>query len=121
MTDRDDQLLQTLARRNWLILLILLFLSLPWRSLAISGGVLCGGLVAIVGFHWLHFALVRILVEPGVHPTRKFRAGYIVRLATLVAILYLLVAIVRVHPVALVAGLSVVVLNLLWTTLRRSF
>lgn len=121
MTDRDDQLLQTLARRNWLILLGLLLCSLPWRSLAVSGGVLCGGLVAILAFHWLHFALVRVLIEPGAHPTRKFRAGYIVRLATLAAILYLLVAVVRVQPVALVAGLSVVVVNLFWTTLRRSF
>ena len=120
MTNQDDQLLQTLARRNWAILGILLLLSLPWGSRAVSLGILAGGLVAIVAYHWLQFALVRILAEPGLHPAKKFRAGYIVRLAALAAVLFLLVGLFKVQPVALMVGLSVVVFNLLWTTLQRS-
>lgn len=120
MTNQDDQLLQTLARRNWATLGILVLLSLAWGSRAVSLGVLSGGLVAIVAYHWLQFALVRILAQPGMQPAKRFRAGYFVRLAALAGVLFLLVGIFKVHPVALTVGLSVVVFNLLWTTLRRS-
>lgn len=120
MTDRDDQLLQTLTRRNWLILAVLLGLSLFWRSAAVSLGVLSGGLVAIVGFLWLRHALVQALAAPNSYSAKRFQFGYVVRLAALAAALFLLIAVARVNPVGLVVGLSVVVINLFLTLLQRS-
>lgn len=119
MTVPDDQLLQTLARRNWLILAGLLAGSLLWHSAAITVGVLCGGLLAIVAYHWLHFSLLRMLSGPEHGAARRFRFGYVVRLAALAVALYLLIAVLKVHPVGLAAGLSVVVINIFWMTIQR--
>jgi hypothetical protein len=119
LTDRDEHLLGEIARRNWLVLAILVLLSLAWRSLSVTSGVLAGGLVAIGGYHWLHRSLRRLLAGSDQGAASGYKFGYVVRLATLAVVLLLLIAIVRIHPVALAAGLSTVVLNLLWTTLSR--
>ena len=119
MTAGDDQLLQTLARRNWLILAGLLAASLLWRSVTVSVGVLCGGLIAIAAYHWLHLSLVRMLASQEERASRRFRSGYVVRLAAVAAALYLLIAILKVHPIGLAVGLSVVVINIFWMTIQR--
>lgn len=120
MTEKNDEgLTGRLARRNGVVLAVLVALSLFWQSSAVTLGVLCGGGVAILSFHWLHFNLVRMFgqLDPGA--ARRFQISYLLRLATVAAVLYLLVAIVRVHPLALAAGLSVVVISLFWTTIER--
>ena len=48
-----------------------------------------------------------------------FKFAYFLRLGFIAAALYLLIAVARLHPVALAVGLSVVVVNILWTTFRR--
>jgi len=119
--DQDEQLLGDVARRNWVVLALLLLLSLPWRSASVSLGVLSGGLVAIGGYFWLHHSLKKVIAEPSRHSARSFKISYFVRLGSLAAILLLLIAVARVNPLGLAAGLSVVVVNILWTTLKRSF
>jgi ATP synthase I chain len=120
VTNPDDHLVETLGRRNWQILAILIVFSLFWKSMAVTLGVLLGGLVAIVGFYWLRHALVQALREPTSYSAKRFRFGYVVRLASLAATLFLLIAVAKVHPLGLIAGLSVVVINLFWTMLQRS-
>lgn len=119
--DRDEQLLGDLARRNWIILGLLLAASLPWQSTAVSFGVLGGGLIAIIGYQWLHRSLRRLLEEPNQRSAKKFQIGYLLRLAALAVALFLLVSLARVHPVGLAVGLSVVVVNILWATIKRTF
>jgi hypothetical protein len=119
VTDRDEHLLGEIARRNWLVLAILVLLSLAWRSPAVSAGVLAGGLVAIGAYHWLHRTLRKLLATPGQTGAGSYNFGYLIRLGTLATVLLLLIAVVRVNPVALAAGLSTVVLNLLWTAIKR--
>lgn len=119
MTDRDEQLPAEMARRNWVILGILVSLSLLWRSTAVSGGVLGGGLIAIAGFHWMQRSLRQALSgEPG--GARRFQMTYFIRLGALAAAIAVLIVPVGAHPAALAAGLSVVVVNVLWTTIKRS-
>lgn len=114
-------MLGALARRNWIVLAGLLLLSLPWLSVPVSTGVLAGGLVAIGGYHWLQHSLQRILAEPSQHSARSFKVSYIIRLGSLAAVLFLLIAVAGVNPVGLAVGLSVVVINILWTTLKRLY
>ena len=121
MKDKDEQLLEELARRNWIILALLVLLSLLWRSVDVTLGVLSGGLLAIIGYLWLYRSVQRTLFEASQHSARGFQFSYLVRLAALAAALFLLIAVAKVHPVALTAGLSVVVINILWITLKRSF
>jgi len=120
MTDKDDdQLLAALARRNWYILAGLTLLSLLWRSLPVTQGVVVGGLVAIVAYGWLYRSVVKALAYPDKAAPKRFRRSFIVRLAALGAAIFLLIVKGGVHPLALAAGLSVVVINMMWTTLRR--
>ena len=119
MTDRDDQLLAVMARRNWYILAFLMLISLLWRSVAVTQGVLAGGLVAIIAYGWLYRSLVKTLANPDRSAARGFQMTYVVRLAALGTAIFLLIAKGGVNPIALSAGLSVVVVNILWTTLRR--
>lgn len=119
MTERDDQLLAALARRNWYILGGLTLLSLAWRSVAVTQGVLAGGLVAIIAYRWLYRSVVIALAHPDKGAPKRFQRSFIVRLAALGAAIFLLIAKGGVNPLALSAGLSVVVINMMWTTFRR--
>ncbi len=118
MALNTDQLLGTMARRNWIILAILIAASLPWRSVEISAGVASGGMVAILGFGWLYGSLLRLINNPEQRTAKRFKISYFIRLGSLAAILFLLIAKAKVNPVALSIGLSVVVVNLFWSTLR---
>ncbi|MBN2644580.1 MAG: ATP synthase subunit I [Desulfuromonadaceae bacterium] len=117
--DADAGLLRELAKRNWLILLGLLLLSPVARDVDFSLGILCGGLTVVVGYQWLHRSLVKALSAPGQPAVRGFQMGYVFRLAALAVMLVLLIAVVRVNIPGLIVGLSVVVINLMWTTVRR--
>lgn len=119
--DKDEELLGEIARRNWIILGVLLVASLSWRSTSVTLGVLSGGLVAIIGYQWLFRSLRRMLAEPSRHAAKSFQISYLIRLGALAAALFLLVSLAGVHPVGLAVGLSVVVINILWTTIKRTF
>lgn len=115
----DEELPWQLARRTWIVLAVYLFISLIWQSPAVSLGVLCGGGVALLSFHWLQFSLIRMFVQIDTGTARQFKSSYLLRLSTVTALLYLLVVVVRVNPLALAAGLSVVVVSLVWTAIER--
>ena len=119
MTMDLEQLPATLHRRNWLILALLLGLSLPFGNLPVTSGILAGGLVAIGAFRWLQRSLQRLLTDQAQGARTRYQFGYIVRLLALGATLALLIAVVKIHPVGLAIGLSVVVVNLIWLTLQR--
>lgn len=118
MSEPDDRLLADISRRNWIILALLVLASLFWLSAAVTLGVVSGGLLAIIGHHWRYRALLKIL-QGG--EARRFQFGYFIRLGTLALILYALIVILKVHPIALVIGLSVVVINIIFTTMQRTF
>ena len=118
MSETDQELLPIIARRNWIILALLVIGSLAWRSMSVTGGVAAGGLIVIVGHTWRQRALTKLLTGNG--GRFGFQFGYVLRLAVFGAAIYLLIVPLGVHPLALAVGLSVVVINLLWTTLQRT-
>jgi hypothetical protein len=119
MSTSDDQLLADLSRRNWWIWGALVLLSLLWRCRAVTLGVAGGGLVAIGGFYWLHRSLAGLLNPAGGRTRRGFQFFSLIRLMVLAVALFLLLVPGRVHPVGLAVGVSVVVINLIWTALTR--
>jgi hypothetical protein len=119
--DQIEQLPAQLARRNWIILALLLLGSLPFRNPALSIGVMVGGLIAIGGFFWLRRSLTRLLEQPTGGARFRYQFGYIVRLAVLAIVIIVLVGIVKIHTVGLIIGLSVVIINLFWITIQRAF
>ena len=118
--DPIDALPATLHRRSWLILGMLLVASLPFRNTALSLGILSGGMVAIGGFLWLRRALRLLLAEPGPGAKARYQFGYLVRLVVLAIVLAVLIAVIKIDTVGLIIGLSVMVINLFWTTIQHS-
>lgn len=118
--DPLERLPARLTRRSWFILGILLISSLPLRDTQLTLGVLCGGLISIGGFLWLRRALRHLLSEPDAGAKARYQFGYVVRLVTLAVVLAVLIAVVKIDPVGLIVGLSVVVINLLWTMIQHS-
>ena len=119
--DQIEQLPEQMSRRNWIILALLLLGSLPFGNPALSTGILFGGLVAIAGFLWMRRSLNRLMEQPSGGARFRYQFGYIVRLAALGVILAALIAIVKIHTLGLIIGLSVVVINLFWLTAQRAF
>lgn len=119
--DQIEQLPSQMARRNWFILALLLLGSLPFGNLQLSIGVLVGGLVAIAGFLWMRRSLNRLIEQPTGGARFRYQFGYLIRLAVLALILAALIAIVKIHTLGLIIGLSVVVINLFWITIQRAF
>lgn len=115
-----EQLPATLHRRNWLVLVILLGVSLLFGNPSVTVGILAGGVVAIGAFRWLQRSLQRLLTDQAHGARTRYQFGYVVRLLVLGATLALLIAVVKIHPVGLAIGLSVVVVNLIWLTLQRA-
>jgi len=119
--EQDDNLLGRLARRNWWILAGLLLVTAPWRSLSLSLGVLGGGLISVGGYLWLQRSLRQLLEEPSQASVGGFQVNYFIRLGALAAALYVLITVVKVNPLGLAVGLSVVILNILGTAIQRMF
>ena len=120
-TVNNDQVLRDLSRRNWVILLILSAGCGFFKSRPVFLGVLSGGLVAIAGYHWLHYSLKKMLAHADKRSATGFQLSYIIRLGALAAVLVVLIVVVKVNPIGLALGLSVVVINIIWTTITRSF
>lgn len=123
MTDQDAGLATALARRNWVILALMVVVSLLWRSPPVTLGVLGGGLVIAINYHWMGRSLSRLLADPRRAPQRKIFTGinYLLRLVVMGLAIYLLVAQVKVHPIGLAVGLSLYVVNLIYSTIRRIY
>ena len=115
-----EQLPATLQLRNWLIFGILLTASLPLANGPITAGIFAGGLVAIAGFAWLQRSLRRLLADSPHGARARYQIGSLSRLLVLAGILTVLIVFVKIHPLGLAIGLSVVVVNLLWFTLQRA-
>ena len=121
MTQKDDQLLAVMARRNWIILIVLVLLSLFWQSPPVTYGVLAGGLLVIFNYRWLGRSLLKLIDDPQQHSAKGFKRNYFFRLIVVASAIYLLLVRGGVDPLALVIGLSVVVLNLMITTVKRLY
>jgi len=121
LSEEDRNQLAQMARRNWIILALLLAASTLAHNLDFTFGVLWGGLIAVAGYHWLYSALLKVLSRAETDTVQSFQMGYLFRLFALAAVLSLLIAVLKVNIVGLVIGLSVVVINIFWTTVKRIF
>lgn len=121
MANKDDQLLAEMAQRNWIILIVLVLISLCWQSLPVTMGVLAGGVLVIINYRWLGRSLFKVLGDPHLAAEKGFKRNYLFRLLFIASAIYLLLVRGGVHPLALVIGLSVVVINLLITTVKRLY
>lgn len=112
-----DPLQKRLESTNWIILAALVGSSLLLNTTRLSLGILCGGLISVVNFHWLYRNLMSVFTK---HPDRAKKAvliHYYIRLAVTAFILFWVISGNLVDIIGLVIGLSVVSLNIILTTI----
>jgi len=121
VTNPDDQLLKNVGRLNWIVLIVMVLASLFWQSRAVTLGVVAGGLLVILNFGWMGHSLLKVINSPQAYSPRGFKRNYFFRLLVVGGAISLLLIRGEVHPLALVVGLSAVVVSLLLTTLKRLY
>ena len=110
-------LLRRLERRNWFILVGMLVVSFSFLPPNFSFGVLIGGLLSIISYYWLHRIVQRVITHTPAAAKTTILLLYYVRLLAIGVVLYLIISKQLVDPIGLLVGLSVVVLNIMFTTI----
>jgi hypothetical protein len=112
-----DPLQRRLEITNWILLAVLIAASLVLRSLRFSLGILLGGLISIANFHMLYRNLLNVFTKHLNRARSALMLRYYLRLAVTAVMLYWIISRNLVDVIGLVIGLSVVVLNIVVTTL----
>jgi hypothetical protein len=112
-----DPIQKRLEITNWIILAVLAGSSLLLSSTRLSLGILCGGLVSVVNFHWLYRNLTSVFTKYPNGAKKAVLIRYYIRLAVTAFILFWIISGNRVDIIGLVIGLSVVPLNMILTTI----
>jgi uncharacterized membrane protein (DUF485 family) len=112
-----DPLQKRLEITNWILLAVLVAGSLFLRSPRFSLGILLGGLISIVNFHWLYRNLLSVFQKHLNRARAALMLRYYLRLAVTAIALYWIISRNLVDVIGLVIGLSVVVLNIVLTTI----
>jgi hypothetical protein len=109
-----DPLQKRLEITNWILLAVLVAGSLLLQSCRFSLGILFGGL--IINFHWLYRNLLSVFTKHLNRARSALMLRYYLRLAVTAIALYWIISRNLVDVIGLVIGLSVVVLNIVLTT-----
>jgi hypothetical protein len=112
-----DPLQRRLEITNWILLAVLAAASLLLGSSRFSLGLISGGLISIVNFHWLYRNLLSVFAKHLHRARGALMIRYYLRLAVTAAVLYWLISGNLVDVIGLLIGLSVVVLNIVLTTI----
>ena len=112
-----DPLQRRLEITNWILLAVLAAGSLLLRSGSFSLGILIGGLISIVNFHWLYRNLLSVFAKHLNRARAALMLRYYLRLAVTAVVLYWVISRNLVDVIGLIIGLSVVVLNVVLTTI----
>ncbi len=107
---------------NWVFLAVLFIPSLIFAPLKFALGVLFGGFICIINFHWLGRSLKGAFQNMGESGNIRtpVMLRYYIRLAVTAIILYLLIAGDAVDVIGLIVGLSVVVVNIIATLIATA-
>jgi hypothetical protein len=107
-----DPLQKRIEIANWIILAILFGISLIFTPLKFALGVLIGGFISIVNFHWMGSGLRKAFKNMGGNVKGPVMVKYYIRLAVTAVVLYFLIAYDAVNVIGLLIGLSVVIINI---------
>jgi hypothetical protein len=111
-----DPLQKRLEITNWVILAVLVIGSPLFGTLRFSLGVLCGGLISVVNFHWLYRDLRTVFANQITRVKGAVMIRYFIRLAVTAVVLFWVISGEHVDVIGLVIGLSVVFMNIVLTT-----
>ena len=108
--------LLAIEKRSAQILVLFLLASLWFRSWAVSLGLILGGGIALLNFRWL-----RRILSGYIFDHKKYSLFQMVgKFFALLLVIFLVIRFVRVDPLALVVGISTLVLGIVVEIVRQS-
>lgn len=109
----ENNIFAYVSRGSLLLTLLLTLITLLFGTLKFSAGIFVGGLLSTANFYWLRNILQRALkLQP--HNAPRFAVlRYLVRLALLAGIIFLLLTSGNIDVFGLLLGLSVIVINII--------
>lgn len=111
-----DPLQKRLEITNWVLLALLISASLLLCSARFSLGIILGGLISVVNFHWLYHNLLSVFEGELNRLRSAIMRRYLIRLAVTAVALFGIIAGDIADVIGLVVGLSIVVLTIVLTT-----
>ena len=117
-----NKIIDFITRSNWLILLAASLAGVLFAPPKAALGIILGGLIVAVNFHLLKRTLKNMLspetvLEKGNSVVGNVLVKYYLRFMVSGALIFLLIAKHIVHPIGLLAGLSVVVASVFLATM----
>ena len=116
-----DPIQKKIEITNWIILTILFIPSLIFAPWKFSLGILLGGFISIINFHWLGRNLQSVFKNMRGNVKGPVMVKYYIRLAITAVAIYFLITGDTVNVVGLLVGLSVVVINIIITVITTAF
>jgi len=110
-----DPLQKRLEIANWVILAILFIPSFIFLPTKFYLGVLLGGFISILNFYGMELGLRGLFNNLSGNVKRPTMIKFYIRLALTAVVLYFLIAFETVNVIGLIIGLSVVVINIIFT------
>ena len=119
-TENDHNLFRTLVGAGALLLAVLIAGGWAFGSRRVAAGIACGGLLALGNTLWLKRSIEQAM---GLEPRQAGRFAvvrYVLRLAVLAGLLYLLIVRIGIDIIGLIIGLSVLVFVIIGFSLYRA-
>ena len=110
-----DPLQKKIEITNWIVMGLLLALSLFFMSLRFTLGILLGGFISIINFHWLERDLRHVFRRLSEGSKSSLFLKYFVRLALTTIVLYFIISTDIVDVIGLLIGLSAVIITIVFT------
>jgi hypothetical protein len=109
--------LLAIEKRSAQFLVLTLLGSLWFQSWAVSLGLILGGAIALLNFRWL-----RRILGGYVFAQKKYSLFQLAgKFFALLLVIFVVIRFVRVNPLALLIGISTLVLGIVFEVVRQSF
>jgi len=108
-TINEDRLFAAVTAGSWVLVAVLSLAGYLFGSGRFAAGILAGGILAIGNFYWLKNTLRRVLQLQPRQAGSFAQFRYLLRLALVALVLYLLIVHTEIDIIGLILGLSVLV------------
>jgi hypothetical protein len=115
----DENIVTVLNAGSWILLVFLAIAGWLLVSRHFAAGVIAGGVLAIANFNWLHSIIKRALLLSANRAGSFARIRYVLRLAIIAIIIWIMIIRVGIDLIGLLFGLSVLVINIFALTIYR--
>lgn len=115
LTEKDP-LQSRIEITNWVVLAILTLISWFFMSKTFTLGLVLGGLVSIINFHWLYRDLKKVFQMLSDGAKKSIMIKYYLRFIVTGIVLFFIITRIDASVIGLLVGLSVVVINIMFNT-----